>query len=95
MLFIIMKIANDKKVLEGRTNGLFSNVVGWTTFARNGNSCGYHVSNVGAFVAHLWHKRHIKKTLFIARIGNARGQIYNVYINISLYFIIFSNLEIS
>ena len=32
MLFIIMKIANDKKVLEGRTNGLFSNVVGWTTF---------------------------------------------------------------
>ena len=32
MLFIIMKIANDKKVLEGRTNGLFSNVVGWITF---------------------------------------------------------------
>jgi NRAMP (natural resistance-associated macrophage protein)-like metal ion transporter len=32
MLFIIMKIANDKKVLEGRTNGLFSNVAGWITF---------------------------------------------------------------
>jgi Mn2+/Fe2+ NRAMP family transporter len=32
MLFVIMKIANDKKILEGRTNGLFSNVVGWITF---------------------------------------------------------------
>ncbi|HEX9320117.1 MAG TPA: divalent metal cation transporter [Nitrososphaeraceae archaeon] len=32
MLFIIMKIANDKKILEGKTNGLFSNVIGWTTF---------------------------------------------------------------
>jgi hypothetical protein len=27
-----MKIANDKKVLQGRTNRLFSNVVGWITF---------------------------------------------------------------
>jgi hypothetical protein len=26
-----MKIANDKKVLEGRTNGLFSNVVGYNS----------------------------------------------------------------
>lgn len=33
MLFIIMRIANDKRILEGKTNGLFSNVVGWITFA--------------------------------------------------------------
>ena len=47
MLFIIMKIANDKKVLEGRTNGLFSNIVGWTTFVVMGIAAGYHVSNMG------------------------------------------------
>jgi Mn2+/Fe2+ NRAMP family transporter len=32
MLFIIMRVGNDKKVLEVRTNGLFSNVVGWIAF---------------------------------------------------------------
>jgi hypothetical protein len=34
---------------------------------------------VGALVAHFWRKRHIKKTLFIVRIGNASRKIYNVY----------------
>ena len=48
-----------KKVLEARTNGLFSNVVGWNTFAVMGIA-GYHVSNVAAFVVDLWRKRHIK-----------------------------------
>jgi NRAMP (natural resistance-associated macrophage protein)-like metal ion transporter len=32
MLFIIIKIGNDKKILKARTNGLLSNVVGWITF---------------------------------------------------------------
>jgi NRAMP (natural resistance-associated macrophage protein)-like metal ion transporter len=32
MLFIIMKIGNDKKILKARTNGPLSNVVGWITF---------------------------------------------------------------
>lgn len=32
MLFIIVKIGNDKKILKGRTNGPLSNVVGWITF---------------------------------------------------------------
>jgi hypothetical protein len=27
-----MRIANDKRILEGKTNGLFSNIVGWITF---------------------------------------------------------------
>jgi Mn2+/Fe2+ NRAMP family transporter len=32
MLFIIVKIGNDKKILKARTNGRLSNVVGWITF---------------------------------------------------------------
>jgi Mn2+/Fe2+ NRAMP family transporter len=32
ILFAIMRIANDKKILEGRTNGLISNILGWLTF---------------------------------------------------------------
>ena len=47
----------------------------------------------GALVAHLWRKRHIKKNLFIARIGNAVGK-FIMYI-ISCNVIIFSTLEIS
>jgi NRAMP (natural resistance-associated macrophage protein)-like metal ion transporter len=31
LLVVIMKISNDKKILEGRTNGKISNVVGWIT----------------------------------------------------------------
>ena len=33
VLFIVMRLANDKKILENRTNSLFSNIVGWLTFA--------------------------------------------------------------
>jgi len=31
ILIAIMRIANDEKILEGRTNGLWSNIVGWLT----------------------------------------------------------------
>lgn len=31
ILYTIMKIANDKKILENRVNGRFSNVLGWAT----------------------------------------------------------------
>ena len=30
ILVIIMKIANDKRILGNRVNGLFSNVIGWS-----------------------------------------------------------------
>lgn len=32
MLFVIMKIANNKKILNGKTNGKLSNILGWFTF---------------------------------------------------------------
>jgi Mn2+/Fe2+ NRAMP family transporter len=32
ILFVILKIANDKKILEDKTNGLGSNILGWLTF---------------------------------------------------------------
>jgi NRAMP (natural resistance-associated macrophage protein)-like metal ion transporter len=32
ILFVILKIANDKKILENKTNGLGSNILGWLTF---------------------------------------------------------------
>jgi Mn2+/Fe2+ NRAMP family transporter len=32
ILFVILKIANDKKILAGKTNGLGSNILGWLTF---------------------------------------------------------------
>jgi NRAMP (natural resistance-associated macrophage protein)-like metal ion transporter len=31
LLVVIMKIGNDKKILEGRTNGKISNIIGWIT----------------------------------------------------------------
>lgn len=31
ILIAIMNIANDKKILQSRTNGRISNVIGWTT----------------------------------------------------------------
>jgi NRAMP (natural resistance-associated macrophage protein)-like metal ion transporter len=33
ILFVIMRIANDKKILKEKTNGALSNAVGWLTFA--------------------------------------------------------------
>ncbi|MBI5377350.1 MAG: divalent metal cation transporter [Thaumarchaeota archaeon] len=33
MLFVIMKIANNKKILNEKTNGKLSNILGWFTFA--------------------------------------------------------------
>ena len=33
MLFVIMKIANNKKILREKTNGKLSNILGWFTFA--------------------------------------------------------------
>lgn len=38
MLFVIMKIANNKKILHEKTNGKISNVLGWFTFALIGVS---------------------------------------------------------
>jgi NRAMP (natural resistance-associated macrophage protein)-like metal ion transporter len=38
ILFAVMKIANDKKVLRDNTNGRISNVIGWLTFAIMGIS---------------------------------------------------------
>jgi NRAMP (natural resistance-associated macrophage protein)-like metal ion transporter len=32
IIFVIMKIANDKKILQKRTNGPILNIVGWLTF---------------------------------------------------------------
>jgi Mn2+/Fe2+ NRAMP family transporter len=33
ILFIVMRLANDKKILEDKINSRFSNIVGWFTFA--------------------------------------------------------------
>jgi NRAMP (natural resistance-associated macrophage protein)-like metal ion transporter len=33
MLFIIVRLGNDRELLRGITNGIFSNIVGWITFA--------------------------------------------------------------
>jgi NRAMP (natural resistance-associated macrophage protein)-like metal ion transporter len=38
ILFVILKIANDKKILENKTNGLGSNILGWLTFLIMGMS---------------------------------------------------------
>lgn len=32
ILYAIMKIANDKKILDNNTNGRISNIIGWSTF---------------------------------------------------------------
>jgi NRAMP (natural resistance-associated macrophage protein)-like metal ion transporter len=40
ILFALMKIANDKKVLGQRVNGKFSNVIGWLTFGLMAISVG-------------------------------------------------------
>jgi len=33
MILLILKIGNDRSILKDKTNGLFSNVVGWITFS--------------------------------------------------------------
>ncbi len=33
ILFLIMRLANDKKILHNKTNSHFSNIIGWITFA--------------------------------------------------------------
>lgn len=38
ILFVIMKIANNKKILHEKTNGKISNILGWFTFALMGIS---------------------------------------------------------
>ncbi len=38
ILFAILKIANDKKILENKTNGVISNILGWLTFVIMGIS---------------------------------------------------------
>jgi len=40
MLFIIVKIGNDVKILKGRTNGPLSNVIGWIPFGIMAMSVG-------------------------------------------------------
>jgi Mn2+/Fe2+ NRAMP family transporter len=39
ILFAVMKIANDKKILKNKTNGHISNLLGWLTFLMMGASC--------------------------------------------------------
>jgi Mn2+/Fe2+ NRAMP family transporter len=38
MLYAILKICNDKAILENWTNGLISNIIGWATFLVMGTS---------------------------------------------------------
>jgi Mn2+/Fe2+ NRAMP family transporter len=38
ILFAVMKIANDKKIIKGNTNSHISNVIGWLTFVIMGAS---------------------------------------------------------
>ena len=38
ILFVVMKIANDKKIIKDKTNGHISNVLGWLTFVIMGGS---------------------------------------------------------
>ena len=33
ILFIVLRLANDKKILQDKTNSHFSNIIGWFTFA--------------------------------------------------------------
>jgi Mn2+/Fe2+ NRAMP family transporter len=33
ILFIVLRLANDKKILQDKVNSRFSNVLGWFTFA--------------------------------------------------------------
>ncbi|MDW0269698.1 MAG: hypothetical protein QN860_09755, partial [Nitrososphaeraceae archaeon] len=33
ILFIVLRLANDKKILEDKINTRFSNIIGWFTFA--------------------------------------------------------------
>jgi Mn2+/Fe2+ NRAMP family transporter len=33
ILFIVMRLANDRKILEDKVNTRFSNILGWITFA--------------------------------------------------------------
>ncbi|HKX20937.1 MAG TPA: divalent metal cation transporter [Nitrososphaeraceae archaeon] len=33
ILFLVMRIANDKKILKNKTNSRYSNILGWATFA--------------------------------------------------------------
>ncbi|HXW12454.1 MAG TPA: divalent metal cation transporter, partial [Nitrososphaeraceae archaeon] len=33
ILFLVMRLANDKNILEDRINTRFSNIIGWFTFA--------------------------------------------------------------
>jgi Mn2+/Fe2+ NRAMP family transporter len=32
IIFVIMKIANDKEILKEKTNGRLANIIGWLTF---------------------------------------------------------------
>jgi Mn2+/Fe2+ NRAMP family transporter len=38
LLVAIMKVANDKKILKGKTNGKLSNIIGWITVLIGGVS---------------------------------------------------------
>jgi Mn2+/Fe2+ NRAMP family transporter len=38
ILYTIMKIANDKKILGNKINGRISNVIGWITVAITGSA---------------------------------------------------------
>lgn len=33
ILLIVMRLSNDKKILEDKINSRFSNIIGWFTFA--------------------------------------------------------------
>jgi Mn2+/Fe2+ NRAMP family transporter len=51
IIFIIMKISNDKRILEDKTNGIFSNVVGWITFMVMGVGA---IITLVIWVSQLW-----------------------------------------
>ena len=38
ILFAIMRISNDKRILKKKNNGRISNIIGWITFATNAAS---------------------------------------------------------
>ena len=38
ILFAIMRISNDKRILNKKNNGRISNIIGWITFATNAAS---------------------------------------------------------
>jgi Mn2+/Fe2+ NRAMP family transporter len=54
ILFTVMKIANDKKVLRDKTNNRVSNVIGWLTFAIMGMSIILLIGDAANNIKAVW-----------------------------------------